>query len=99
MTTAVIDAPALERQVPTPKPPDPQVHIARFDRSARILHAVIMITFLGLSATGLPLLFSETAWARALAGLFGGFRGAGLMHRVFGATLLAAVAWHGVDVC
>jgi thiosulfate reductase cytochrome b subunit len=56
------------------------------------------VTFLGLSATGMPLLFSEAAWARLLAGLFGGFHGAGLVHRAFGATLLAAVAWHVLNV-
>ena len=69
-------------------------HLARFDVEARVLHVVIMVTFLGLSATGLPLLFSDAAWGRALAALFGGFHGAGLVHRVIGATLLAAVAWH-----
>jgi cytochrome b subunit of formate dehydrogenase len=79
--------------------PDPLLHIARFDRPTRLLHAVIMVTFLGLSATGMPLLFSEAAWARLLASLFGGFRGAGLVHRFFGALLLAAVAWHVMNVC
>lgn len=74
------------------------LHIVRFDRKTRILHVVIMVTFLGLSATGMPLLFSEAAWARALAMLFGGFYGAGLVHRFMGATLLAAVVWHIGDV-
>ena len=53
-----------------------------------------MTTFLGLSATGMPLLFSDAPWARALARVLGGFHGAGLLHRFFGATLLAAVVWH-----
>jgi cytochrome b subunit of formate dehydrogenase len=70
------------------------LHLRRFDRRARVLHAVIMTTFLGLAATGMPLLFSDAPWSRVLAGLFGGFRGAGLVHRAFGATLLVAVAWH-----
>jgi cytochrome b subunit of formate dehydrogenase len=76
----------------------PPVYVARFDGATRWLHIVIMVTFLGLSATGMPLLFSEAGWARLLAGLFGGFHGAGILHRVFGATLLAAVAWHVVDL-
>ena len=74
--------------------PSPSAHVLRFDPATRRLHIVVMVTFLGLSATGLPLLFSDAAWSRALTGLFGGFRGAGLVHRFFGATLLAAVAWH-----
>ena len=75
-------------------PEEPPVYVARFDRPTRRLHIVVMVTFLGLSATGLPLLFSDAGWARALARVFGGFHGAGLLHRFFGATLLAAVVWH-----
>jgi cytochrome b subunit of formate dehydrogenase len=70
------------------------VHIRRFDRPTRILHLVVMVSFLGLAASGLPLLFSDAAWGRALMSLFGGFRGAGLVHRFLGAMLLAAVAYH-----
>jgi cytochrome b subunit of formate dehydrogenase len=85
------DRPAVSRAQPG--------HVSRFDAKTRALHVVIMVTFLGLSATGMPLLFSDAPWARLLATLFGGFRGAGLVHRVFGATLLAAVVWHVSDVC
>lgn len=73
-------------------------HVSRFDRKSRTLHIILMTTFLGLSATGLPLLFSDETWARLLAGLFGGFQGAGFVHRVFGATLLLAMVWHVGDV-
>jgi cytochrome b subunit of formate dehydrogenase len=72
----------------------PGTHIVRFTPALRALHIVVMTAFLGLAATGLPLLFSEAAWAPVLASLFGGFRGAGVLHRVFGATLLLAVVWH-----
>jgi cytochrome b subunit of formate dehydrogenase len=75
------------------------LHIQRFDRKTRLLHVVVMVTFLGLAATGMPLLFSEAPWARLLAMLFGGFHGAGLVHRAFGAALLAGVAFHVGDVC
>jgi len=98
--TPVAAVPALPPGTPAAARPeaDSAVYVARFDRATRWLHVVIMITFLGLSATGMPLLFSEAGWARLLAGLFGGFRGAGLLHRVFGAALLAAVAWHVLNV-
>ena len=74
------------------------MNYVRFDRKTRLLHGVVMITFLGLSATGMPLLFSDAPWARALAGLFLGFKGAGLVHRFMGASLLLAVACHIADV-
>jgi cytochrome b subunit of formate dehydrogenase len=73
-------------------------HVARFDAKTRAMHLVVMTTFLGLSATGMPLLFSDAAWARALASVFGGFRGAGIAHRAFGAALLAVVVFHLADV-
>jgi cytochrome b subunit of formate dehydrogenase len=69
-------------------------HVRRFDRRQRTLHLVVMTTFLGLTATGIPLLFSEAAWARVLATMFGGFRSAGMAHRVLGVTLLGALVWH-----
>jgi cytochrome b subunit of formate dehydrogenase len=83
--------------VELPRPVRP-LHIVRFDRKTRMLHVVVMVTFLGLAATGMPLLFSEAPWARVLAMLFGGFHGAGLVHRVFGAALLAGVVFHVADV-
>jgi len=69
-------------------------HIRRFDGPTRNLHIVVMTSFLGLSATGLPLLFSDAPWGRALISLFGGVPGAGLVHRFFGGILLAAVIYH-----
>jgi cytochrome b subunit of formate dehydrogenase len=73
---------------------EPGRHIRRFDQATRYLHLVVMTSFLGLAATGLPLLFSGAAWSRLLVAIFGGFRGAGYVHRFFGALLLGAVAYH-----
>jgi cytochrome b subunit of formate dehydrogenase len=95
MTTATLDRTAT-------KPIEASVrgaaaatgHIQRFDRPTRALHVVVMLTFLLLAATGMPILFSDAAWGRAVAMLFGGFTGAGLVHRAAGAVLLLAVAWH-----
>jgi cytochrome b subunit of formate dehydrogenase len=94
MTDAVLEPPPLGELPPEHAARPPALHIRRFDAQMRILHVVVMVTFLGLSATGLPLLFSDAPWARLLATLFGGFHGAGLLHRCFGAVLLSAVAWH-----
>ncbi|MBZ5556308.1 MAG: hypothetical protein LAO77_03430 [Acidobacteriia bacterium] len=105
MTTVTLEQAELQdRRAPVapfaagPAPAPAPAHVRRFDARTRWLHVVIMTTFLGLAATGLPLLFSEAAWAQLLASLFGGFHGAGLVHRVFGAALLGAVVWHVGDV-
>ena len=98
MTHAVLDTPSMDPPRPSSPEVPPGAHIRRFDRATRRLHVVIMTTFLGLSATGLPLLFSEAPWSRALTSLFGGFHGAGLVHRFFGAALLTAVGWHVANI-
>ena len=56
----------------------------RFNYFHRFLHVLIMISFLGLVLTGMPLKFHTSGWARALAGLLGGIENAGYLHRVFG---------------
>jgi cytochrome b subunit of formate dehydrogenase len=70
------------------------VHVVRFGRVERILHGVLMASFLGLSLTGLPLLFAERPWAVRLVGLFGGYGVSGVLHRTFGVLLIACFAVH-----
>jgi cytochrome b subunit of formate dehydrogenase len=67
--------------------PEEGRYFMRFTREQRYLHAVLVTTFLGLAATGLPLRFSESVWARALAGGVGGF-GAILFFHKFCALVL-----------
>ena len=66
----------------------------RFDRYHRVLHGLLMLSFLGLALTGLPLLFSEAPWAGRLARVFGGFHTAGRIHRTFAALLIAVFCAH-----
>ena len=72
----------------------PRVFIRRFDAFDRVLHALLMLSFLGLAATGLPLLFSDQPWARALTRLLGSFEVAGWMHRVCALLLIGVFASH-----
>ena len=99
MTTLTATPPQAAEVLPTPgHQPVAPIHIRRFDTATRRLHVVVMVTFLLLAATGMPILFSDAPWGRALALLFGGFAGAGLVHRVAGAVLLGAVVWHVANV-
>ena len=97
MTSATLERPA--DRASTPEPNRAPAYVSRFDAKTRALHIVVMTTFLGLAATGMPLLFSDAPWAAVLASVFGGFHGAGLVHRTFGAVLLLAVVWHVGYVC
>jgi cytochrome b subunit of formate dehydrogenase len=59
-------------------------YLRRFTPLDRTLHALVIVSFLGLVATGVPLRFSYAVWARPLIGLFGGLEAAALIHRLCG---------------
>jgi len=62
----------------------------RFSLAQRLLHIAIIITFLGLALTGLPLRFSTHPWMQGLARGVGGF-GAVLFFHKFCALALTIV--------
>lgn len=66
----------------------------RFTREERVLHALLMLTFVGCALSGLPLIFADQGWAVVLARMLGGFQGAGLIHRVCAAVMLSVFAVH-----
>jgi cytochrome b subunit of formate dehydrogenase len=74
--------------------PPSERHYVRFGRADRLLHAGLMTSFLGLAATGLPLLFSDMPWAARLVRVFGGFVIAGRLHRVFAIVMIAVFLIH-----
>jgi cytochrome b subunit of formate dehydrogenase len=59
----------------------------RFRPFHRVAHTVMVVSFLGLALTGLPLKFSGYLWAQWLAALLGGFASTGIWHRVFAVTM------------
>lgn len=60
-----------------------KVYVVRFNHFHRIMHVIVMISFLGLALTGLPLRYSESSWAHYLVNFIGGFESAGYLHRFF----------------
>jgi cytochrome b subunit of formate dehydrogenase len=76
----------------------PSRHIVRFTPYQRFLHIVMFTTFLGLAATGLPLLFSANVWARSLAAAVGGIGAAGAMHRLFAFMMISIFAAHVLEI-
>jgi cytochrome b subunit of formate dehydrogenase len=81
-----------------PKPDYSKGAIQRFTRVDRINHGIVIVTFFGLALTGLPLLYAEKEWGLTLAGLFGGPRSCGILHRVFAIMLIGNFVAHGVGV-
>jgi len=73
----------------------PATHaIKRFSTVDKINHAFVVISFFGLTITGLPLLFSDKAWGRTLAWLMGGGQVSGVLHRGFAIMLFLNLGLH-----
>ena len=72
--------------------------IRRFTTLNRINHALVAITFFGLTATGIPLVFAQHHWARQLASVVGGVEAAGRWHRIFAVLLILNFVLHFVGL-
>lgn len=72
--------------------------IRRFSTIDRVNHALVAITFFGLTATGIPLVFSRQHWAGQMAKVLGGVEFAGILHRVFAAMLIFNLALHFIGL-
>ncbi|RLB69277.1 MAG: cytochrome C, partial [Deltaproteobacteria bacterium] len=78
---------------------NPKVFYKRFSFMEKLLHFVMMVSFLGLVISGAPLKFNTAPWAPGLMALLGGPATAGLIHRwcaaftfsYFGITLLWSI--------
>jgi cytochrome b subunit of formate dehydrogenase len=86
------------RHGPHPKPVANPHAIKRFNRVDRVNHAFVIISFFGLTLTGLPLFYSDQAWAQKLTVMLGGVQGAGLLHRFFAIMLIGNFIVHFVGV-
>ena len=91
--------PEMEVTSATPNSPAPEGrHFIRFTRGQRYMHATLFSTFLGLAATGLPLRFSESFWARGAASAVGGFGAILFLHKFCAIVLTIAFALHVKEI-
>jgi len=73
-------------------------HFMRFTRGQRYLHATLFTSFLGLAATGLPLRFSDSFWARKAAAALGGFGAILFLHKLCAIVLTIAFLIHVKEI-
>jgi cytochrome b subunit of formate dehydrogenase len=69
-------------------------HVRRFSSMQMGVHIVIVVSFLLLAASGLPLKFAGAEWAPTLMSLLGGPEVAGYLHRLAGAVTFGYFIWH-----
>lgn len=58
-------------------------HFVRFRLYHRILHVMVIVSFLGLALTGMSLKFADASWGRALSWMLGGPFSCRILHRIF----------------
>ncbi len=71
----------------------------RFPLGQRLLHGLLIISFLGLVTTGMPLHFNQSQWAVWLSHTLGGFGVMGFFHRVSAILLTICFLIHLVQLC
>lgn len=66
----------------------------RFTLGQRLLHGLLILSFLGLVTTGTPLRFNQAGWAIWLSHTMGGFGVMGFFHRTFAVLLTVCFLLH-----
>jgi cytochrome b subunit of formate dehydrogenase len=70
----------------------------RFKRLNRVLHIIMIVSFMSLALTGMTLKFSYTRWAVVLSRLLGGFETAGYIHRFAAVLMVTIFITHIIDI-
>jgi len=70
----------------------------RFSRLNRVLHVLMIVSFISLALTGMTLKFSYTGWAVLLSRLMGGFESAGFFHRAAAVVMFGIFIVHVYDL-
>jgi cytochrome b subunit of formate dehydrogenase len=70
------------------------LYVRRFSSMQMGVHIAIVLSFLLLAATGLPLKFPDASWSPRLMSILGGAEVAGYLHRFAGAVTFGYFAWH-----
>jgi cytochrome b subunit of formate dehydrogenase len=91
-------AEAEEKLTPVPGQDVDRRQFVRFSRLNRLLHVLMIVSFISLALTGLTLKFSYTRWSSILSHLFGGFETAGYIHRTAAVLMFGVFVTHLLDL-
>ncbi len=72
--------------------------VQRFDPVQRMTHLIVVISFLGLAATGLPLKFHDTRWGHWVGAVLGGVEPSRYLHRLFAMVTIGYFVFHLVSL-
>jgi cytochrome b subunit of formate dehydrogenase len=88
----------MENIKPKDWEPSASRYYFRFTLGQRYLHGLVIVTFLGLAATGMTLRFSDTLWAKDFATGIGGFRTVLFLHKFCALLITAGFLLHLCEV-
>lgn len=83
---------------PIKKPPKSEFRVRRFSRVERLMHLALILSFVTLATTGLPLKYSHSAMANWFAHNIVGFKAAAVLHRIAATILGFVFAYHVFQV-
>lgn len=101
MTIEKEDTPIAHEATPDPGYSgmnSPEFQYLRFKRLNRVLHIIMIVSFMSLALTGMTLKFSYTSWAVVLSRLLGGFETAGYIHRFAAVLMVIIFITHIIDI-
>ena len=84
----------LRGEIVKPERKEGDPYVRRFERQHRFTHLLIVISFLGLAATGLPLMYSFTDWGQWVVALHGGLGVTRFLHRFCAIITMVYAAYH-----
>lgn len=73
---------------------DEEQWVVRFSKRHRFTHVLIIVSFLGLAATGLPLMYSFSDWGRWLVEIHGGLGVTRFIHRACAIVTFFYAGYH-----
>ena len=82
------------RRKETPAEHENGQYVQRFSLAQRLTHLVIILSFLWLAATGLPLKYHDTGWGHALGTLMGGVEVTRFFHRLWAVATFGYAFYH-----
>lgn len=73
-------------------------YVRRFTSTQIVIHLIVIVSFLVLAATGLPLKYAGTPWAPKLMALWGGPHAGGILHRIAAVVTFGYFGFHVLSV-
>jgi formate dehydrogenase subunit gamma len=71
--------------------------IRRFTKRHIVNHWLMLVTFLGLVATGMPQKFASAGWAKGIVLIIGGVERTRFLHHMLGTIMAIQLVWHVID--